>query len=113
MLKELITKKPVVKGKQLSMSDKVVSLERGKQRKMAGIEPSGLGFARQTFGESLPVVAEGPEGPFVGEQAVEVEALDGQVLDVSRELVDQKVAVLSQDGDGVFVGLFSDHLKRV
>ena len=61
--------------------------------------------------QSFPVVAESSKGPFIGEQSVKVEVLDGQVLDVAWELVDQEVAVLSQDSDGVFVGLFGNQLK--
>ena len=98
--------------------DQVVAPQAGHQRQVADFQTPGsecfstetFGCGRQTFDESLAVVAAGPKGLVVLHQGVEVEVEDGQVLDVMRDLVDDEVAVLAQDGYRVLISLFGDHL---
>ena len=92
-----------VKFFQVIEGNHIIPFEGGKQRQMPNFKSSSLSNTVQMVGEGLTAVGNRLQSFVIPEESLKVEVLDRQILDMLGVLIDQEVAVLSQDSNGVLV----------
>ena len=70
---------------------------------MPNFKSSSLSNTVQMVGEGLTAVGNRLQSFVIPEESLKVEVLNRQILDMLGVLIDQEVAVLSQDSNGVLV----------
>ena len=88
---------------QVIEGNRIIPFEGGKQRQMPNFKSSSLSNTVQMVGEGLTAVGNRLQSFVIPEESLKVEVLNRQILDMLGVLIDQEVAVLSQDSNGVLV----------